>query len=669
MMCVVVINQDRKVQVAPTTDHRRWTPHIVTIYRQEALDANLYRVVVVILPEACIFFMNNDDCNGAGTDVAVPTATAIDTAMNTTTVTTPSLQQQQQPKYLTPPTTNVVQNNETVLLQFVDGRQLFAFCSVTDKRKSTVRIQKRNYPTSHCVGLPYGSILELQHQAPNSTNSSTQLQLVPLPVTEKLIPDLILPSTISTTTTTTSEDGKVDSEPFQSHGTESTNTGTATITKDNRHLVDTNTAQAIDYPELLRMRLQGCHGNEIVTTLLENSKTYDTKTTFAQEKYILRKQIKHQVRCRIIQCNAATVMEALHRKDSKKYMNIREDTLGQILSYSNICGGCQTLVYDDNYGAVLSAICERMNGYGCIYAIYEAQQPSYTEMFQKFNLSFAQVNCIQYVHTGDLFYDTNHPTTSSTTSAASTTSTTNEIDHERIDRERLQWPCVLQDHTRRYMETQSSEPTYIRNFLIKRASRFARKLCRTTNIEAKQSLCGEQPLPEKDSPPDSTTTKTARLCDSLVLVTKYDPTTTLLQLFPHLAPSSPYVIYCEFLEPLAECFKQIQTDPALLSINLRLSDTWMREYQILPNRTHPAMSMSQSGGFILTGIKLHPVFGSNEFNEEQLKEIRDEIGGRRARLGRGKKSTTTTTGTANCATPMDTDTTSGTSSKKRKKPT
>lgn len=244
---------------------------------------------------------------------------------------------------------------------------------------------------------------------------------------------------------------------------------------------------------------------------------------------------------------------------------------------------------------------------------------------------------------------------------------------------------MLQDHTRQYLVTQTSQPSNVRNFLIKRASRFARKLCRTTNIEAKQSLMLPPPASSTASLPNdnttnsttATTTMTHRLCDSLVLVTKYDPTTTLLQLFPHLAPSSPYVIYCEYIEPLTECFKQIQTNPALLSINLRLSDTWMREYQILPNRTHPAMSMSQSGGFILTGIKLHPIYGSNEFNEEQLKEIREEIGGgRRARSNRKKPTSSTSTSTMTSGTTtnrttnqMEMDvTTTNDKSKKRKNP-
>jgi hypothetical protein len=72
-----------------------------------------------------------------------------------------------------------------------------------------------------------------------------------------------------------------------------------------------------------------------------------------------------------------------------------------------------------------------------------------------------------------------------------------------------------------------------------------------------------------------------------------------------------------------------------LAINLRLSDTWMREYQVLEGRTHPSMNMTQSGGFVLVGTKLCPKTGQNELDEELLQKLKMQIGGRR-----GKKTKT-----------------------------
>jgi hypothetical protein len=48
------------------------------------------------------------------------------------------------------------------------------------------------------------------------------------------------------------------------------------------------------------------------------------------------------------------------------------------------------------------------------------------------------------------------------------------------------------------------------------------------------------------------------------------------------------------------------------------------------------MNMSQSGGFLLTGIKLCPETGHNELDEEVRAQIRAQIGGRRGRRPKNK---------------------------------
>jgi hypothetical protein len=84
-----------------------------------------------------------------------------------------------------------------------------------------------------------------------------------------------------------------------------------------------------------------------------------------------------------------------------------------------------------------------------------------------------------------------------------------------------------------------------------------------------------------------------------------------------------------------------------IAINLRLTDTWFREYQVLEGRTHPNMNISQSGGYILMGTKLCPRAGTNEMDETEMRELRTKLGGRRIRQkgrggggARGKRKTT-----------------------------
>lgn len=89
-----------------------------------------------------------------------------------------------------------------------------------------------------------------------------------------------------------------------------------------------------------------------------------------------------------------------------------------------------------------------------------------------------------------------------------------------------------------------------------------------------------------------------RLIDSLIIAAKYHPATLLQRLLPYVPPSRPVVVFSQHKEPLVECYNLVQEKN--LGIQRRLSETWYREYQVLPSRTHPQMSMSGTGGYLLT---------------------------------------------------------------------
>ncbi|KAL3940376.1 MAG: hypothetical protein SGBAC_005079 [Bacillariaceae sp.] len=483
---------------------------------------------------------------------------------------------------------NVVQEGHYIILVFGDGRQLFAQCLKKFRGKSPpVKINRRTYPTFNLVGLPYGTVVEV---------GSSKLH--PLPEGEDVIPKY--PDV---------NNKKADSDEGDLEDAEATPADNAYPSiqqaNDNRNLVDNNTSQQLKQREVEKMRRVGMEGAAIVDTLIENSASFQNKTEFSKAKYVARKQLKYQQRCRLVKCTPHSVCAAMFLKEPRKMLNLREDTLGQILSYSNVCAGSHVLVMDNCMGIITGALAQRMGGYGKVLSIYAGQQPQYVDMIARFNLNFAENASIKWVHVEDVF---------GTPPGESPTSEETVVDEEKAERELLEWPCPLQDHTRTYLEKMESEKEQ-RDFLAKRCARFTRKLTRHTPGETKEML-------------------QARKVDSVVLATKHDPTESLQELLPYLAPSSPFVVFCEYIQPLAECFRALQDQK--LAINLRLSDTWMREYQVLPGRTHPSMNMSQSGGFLLTGIKLCPVTGNNELDEEVMKEIKERIGGRR-----GKKNNST----------------------------
>ena len=40
------------------------------------------------------------------------------------------------------------------------------------------------------------------------------------------------------------------------------------------------------------------------------------------------------------------------------------------------------------------------------------------------------------------------------------------------------------------------------------------------------------------------------------------------------------------------------------AVALQLQESWWREYQVLPGRTHPEMMASGTGGYVLSGIRV-----------------------------------------------------------------
>ncbi|TXG52071.1 hypothetical protein EZV62_021240 [Acer yangbiense] len=74
-----------------------------------------------------------------------------------------------------------------------------------------------------------------------------------------------------------------------------------------------------------------------------------------------------------------------------------------------------------------------------------------------------------------------------------------------------------------------------------------------------------------------------------------DPWNLVKDLLRLLSYSAPFA-------PLVTCMHNLQTGK--MAIGLQISEPWLREYQVLPSRTHPCMQMSGFGGYILSGTRI-----------------------------------------------------------------
>lgn len=237
-----------------------------------------------------------------------------------------------------------------------------------------------------------------------------------------------------------------------------------------------------------------------------------------------------------------------------------------MLVYGNIYAGAQVLVVDTCMGLVTGAIAERQAGNGRILAGYEGQQPA-ADILRRFNFDKKTLESIQYFSYKDV-----HNFAKS---------------EEDVDEP----PIVLARDGFTPEEREQMANERIAKFTDDQRKRYEAKKAKNlaNKIRREPAAVVRAWVREKS--------------DSLVIACNYDPMTMLFTLLPYLACSKPFVVYSEFLEPLTRVFSKLQQLNAV--IDLQLSETWTRDNQVLPGRTHPEMTMSACSGYILTGIKIH----------------------------------------------------------------
>lgn len=113
------------------------------------------------------------------------------------------------------------------------------------------------------------------------------------------------------------------------------------VDTDNRDLVDSNDSQRLTYEEIEAMKAQGSTGKEIIEALKQNSDTWDSKTAFAKQKWLQKKEKRHAPRVRLVKCTAATLGQHYFAHKPDRIMGLRPDSLAQLLAYANVFAGGQ----------------------------------------------------------------------------------------------------------------------------------------------------------------------------------------------------------------------------------------------------------------------------------------------------------------------------------------
>jgi len=132
-------------------------------------------------------------------------------------------------------------------------------------------------------------------------------------------------------------------------------------------------AQKIRKEHIEKMREDGKSGAEVVKELVKGAKNFEKKNIYQKEKYIGKKRKKHVQVFQTMRCTGFALSRAHFMKKPRKVMDMRPDTLSQLLASSNVSAGSRVLIVEDCSGLVVAAACEKMGGYGKIFNAHEGR--------------------------------------------------------------------------------------------------------------------------------------------------------------------------------------------------------------------------------------------------------------------------------------------------------
>lgn len=106
--------------------------------------------------------------------------------------------------------------------------------------------------------------------------------------------------------------------------------------QDNRNIPNNADSQTLTKEDIDKLKEEKFCSNSIIGELISNSKTFNMKTGYSQEKYIKKKEKKYFEYLQIRRPTIRLLAQMFYRQDSSKTLGIRIDDLSQMLMYANI---------------------------------------------------------------------------------------------------------------------------------------------------------------------------------------------------------------------------------------------------------------------------------------------------------------------------------------------
>jgi tRNA (adenine-N(1)-)-methyltransferase non-catalytic subunit len=341
------------------------------------------------------------------------------------------------------------------------------------------------------------------------------------------------------------------------------------LENDNRAIVDDNRAQQLTAENIDQMKKEHMSHDEIISKLVENSASFAQKNKFSQQKYLKKKKQKYMIYVKAIYPTAHEIARFYMDKKPDKISHLRFDSLAQLLYLGNIYSNTQVMVVETCMGLVTAAVLERLNGYGRILKIAETA-----------NQHFHCVKLLNNIAMASLVHK-NEPMI-----VHIPFSLIGKLDSANKDKQ--------------VMQSDSENDAQDKNI--------------STNNTEHETNTEQMEIDEKKKEKKKQKDKHEQILihllkgksDSLIIAGDgYDPESILIKLWPYLQTSGTFTIFCPYIQPLQRCYNLLRAKQnGMHALMITLTETWTREQQVLPLRTHPVMRMHATSGYILNGVKI-----------------------------------------------------------------
>ncbi|KAJ8734108.1 hypothetical protein PYW07_014659 [Mythimna separata] len=352
---------------------------------------------------------------------------------------------------------------------------------------------------------------------------------------------------------------------------------------DNRNILDDGRSQKLSAADIETLKSDSNKASDIVETLISNSNTFHNKTEFSQDKYLRKKEKKYFEYFQVVKPNLRIISEIMYKLEPNKIQNLRIDTLSQIITTVNIhCEG-NHLLYDSGSNGLVAAALLSVIGQNTTGKLIHMHPGNMSQKQALLAMNFPEEQMSRCVSVNVYSALRQFYQGCDTHKTADTEKSENGTEENPLKRKN---DDDIEEHqSKKNKQDDENKPSDNIN----------------TNIDSETPRENKKPKWHFDN--IAAAELLHKKMDSLVIACKEDPQNIFSELVTFVKPGRPFVIYYNVAEPLQQLYMTLKAQSNVAA--LKLSCNWMRNYQVLPDRTHPEVMMNASSGFLLSGYVLN----------------------------------------------------------------